>query len=484
MDNELNSASKSEKLRKKAETKVVSQRASAKQSAGELDEQRLLHELQVHQIELEMQNEELQQSQHALRLQLKQSAELIEDLKIAKEQAESANTANIAKSRFLANMSHEIRTPMNGIIIMAKLLERTGLTQEQQKYVSLLKDAGKNLVNIINDILDLSRIESSDIELERGDFDLHAEIDSAMAILSLSAKEKGLELSLLIDPDVPLLLKGDAIRLCQVINNLVNNAIKFTQQGSVSLHIFKVAEKEKQVILRFLVQDSGIGIAADKLETIFEPFKQADNSTTRDFGGTGLGLTISRKLVELMGGIVHVKSVEGEGTTFWFEVTLDKQKEKKVGSTATGDEKAWSLPSSPTDKNIRILLVEDDLASQNGLKKILEITGYKVDIANNGQEALGLLEEKEFALVLMDCSMPVMDGYNATASIRDQASKVRNHSIPIIGLTAHAMKGDRDKCLAAGMNDYQSKPIKIPVLLANIEKWTSIEPIITKCDSD
>ena len=396
----------------------------------------------------------------------------------ARERAESANEANIAKSLFLANMSHEIRTPMNGVIGMAQLLEMTELTQKQREYVNILKVSGSNLVKVISDILDLSKIESQNIELEIIDFDLQAEMAAVMTILTLSAGEKGLEISSLIDPDVPLLLKGDAFRLWQIIANLVNNAIKFTDKGFVSLHIRKNAENEQKTTLRFLVHDSGIGIAADKLETIFEPFNQADNSTTRSFGGTGLGLTISRKLVELMGGTLHVESEEGERTTFWFEVVLDKQVIAKAGYPVSGDEKGLSQPISPTGKNIRILMAEDDLANQFGTKSIIEHFGYQVDVANNGREALDLLEENEYALILMDCSMPVMNGYEATVIIRDQASKVRNHAIPIIALTANAQQGDRYKCLDVGMNDYLSKPILIPDLLAKVDKWTAIGPTV------
>jgi two-component system CheB/CheR fusion protein len=252
------------------------------------------------------------------------------------------------------------------------------------------------------------------------------------------------------------------------------NSIKFSANGSVSLHVRNIEENEQQTTLRFLVRDSGIGIAADKLETIFKPFTQSDNSISRNFGGTGLGLTISRSLIELMGGSIRVESVEGEGTSFWVEVALDKQVEK-ANYIVSGDEIELSLPSSPKGKNIRILLVEDDPANQFGVKSILEFSGYVVEIANNGKEALDLLEEKEFDLVLMDCSMPVMNGYDSTSIIRNPSSNVVNHEIPIIGLTGFAMQEDRDNCLAVGMNDYLSKPVMIPELLKKVDYWAAIK---------
>ena len=384
---------------------------------------------------------------------------------------EAAEAANIAKSRFLATMSHEIRTPMNGVIGMLELLQHTGLTTEQQSYVESAKKSGFELVHLLNDILDLSKIEADRLELELSAFDLRAVIADTINLLSLSARGKAVQLVSSIDSDVATVLKGDAGRLRQLITNIVGNAIKFTPKGTVTLHIRKDQEDENSTTLRFQVSDSGIGIPADKLEHIFEPFTQVDSSTTRKFGGTGLGLAICKRLAELMGGSIGAESTEGEGSTFWFTVVFEKMTERDHGSPQPISAPRLNVEIQATESGTRLLLAEDDPIAQKLVLALLSRYGYDVDVACNGKEALLALQNNDYALVLMDCMMPEMNGYEATAAIRDPASPVRRHDIPVIAFTGNAMKEDRDRCLAAGMNDYLSKPFVLKDLLAKLDVW-------------
>ena len=406
--------------------------------------------------------------------------DITEQVEIKEELLQSRNVAhaaNVAKSRFLANMSHEIRTPMNGVLGMAQLLAMTELSSEQQAYVETLRCSGKNLLALISDILDLSKIEAGKIELEEGAFDLLAEVKGSVSLLALQAREKGLELLTPVAPSLPNRLRGDAGRLRQILINLMGNALKFTNKGSVTLEIRKEREDKGTVTLRFLIVDTGIGISAEKLETIFAPFTQADGSTTRSHGGTGLGLTISRQLAELMGGSMGVESLPGKGSTFWFTATLKKQQSVHDSSPwEPGERVIMGTPAGKRTRSAtRLLLVEDDPGNRMLMTTLLTKIGFPVDSVDNGREALIALGKNDYALVLMDCMMPLLNGYETTAAIRDPSSAVRNHLIPVIALTANAFTDDRALCRGAGMNDYLSKPVDFVQLLKMIDTWTPFD---------
>lgn len=386
------------------------------------------------------------------------------ELKQAKAIAESASRT---KSDFLASMSHEIRTPMNAIMGIADLLAKTTLTPEQDKYVQVFRRAGDNLLNLINDILDLSKVEASQLELERTGFSLMDQLEIVIEMVAARAHEKGLPLVCEIAPNVPGDLVGDSTRLRQVLLNLIGNAVKFTEKGEVSLHV--TLEPDISIpTLRFTVSDTGIGIPADKLDRVFERFTQADTSTTRRFGGSGLGLTISKQLVELMGGRIWVSSKENQGSVFAFSVPF----EKWVGATLRGAVLVGpdlGLPLKP----LRILLAEDSPDNCLVTMAYLEETPYSVEIAETGAIACEMFAAKPYDLVLMDRQMPVMDGLTATRKIRAWEQANGRPPTPIIALTASALKGDREMCLAAGCTAFLTKPIKQEVLLQAIREHTS-----------
>jgi signal transduction histidine kinase/CheY-like chemotaxis protein len=405
---------------------------------------------------------------HADRMLWRQDAQRRQTELVLAQAKAAADAANHAKSQFLAAMSHEIRTPMNGVLGMAELLLAGELPEKERRFAEIICDSGEALLAIINDVLDFSKIEAGRLELETLEFDVHGLVHGVADLFAERALSKGLELRCRVQEGVPRRVAGDPGRLRQILSNLVSNAVKFTQHGEIVVELESAAGDSAEAdtcALRFAVTDTGIGVEPAKADLLFRSFSQADSSTTRKYGGTGLGLAISRQLVEMMGGTIGYSSEPGKGACFHFTIRAARGR-NDVPDAAT------ALAPERKPIHARVLVAEDNIVNQAVVLAMLNGIGCEVELVNNGHEAVAAADGGCFDLVLMDCHMPSMDGFEATRVLRRLEMERQSRRTPIIALTANAMTGARERCLAAGMDDYLPKPFKLDQLWSVLTRWT------------